>query len=110
MIYFLSASSVNLIKIGFSCSPEERLKALRLLSPVSLEIIGMIPGGADREHELHARFSHLRSHGEWFHATTELRDFVSLETLIFLWEEAGETARQRFRELIDTPVMDRSAA
>jgi ParB/RepB/Spo0J family partition protein len=31
-------------------------------------------------------------------------------TLVSAWNKAGETARQRFRELIDTPVMDRSAA
>ncbi|TIO15603.1 MAG: hypothetical protein E5X86_19725 [Mesorhizobium sp.] len=30
--------------------------------------------------------------------------------LVSAWNKAGETARQRFRELIDTPVMDRSAA
>jgi uncharacterized ParB-like nuclease family protein len=30
--------------------------------------------------------------------------------LVAAWNKAGETARQRFRELIDTPVMDRSAA
>lgn len=30
--------------------------------------------------------------------------------LVAAWNKAGETARQRFRELIDTPVFDRSAA
>lgn len=30
--------------------------------------------------------------------------------LVSAWNKAGESARQRFRELIDTPVMDRSAA
>ncbi|RTM07431.1 MAG: hypothetical protein EKK31_11760 [Hyphomicrobiales bacterium] len=32
------------------------------------------------------------------------------DALVAAWNKAGETARQRFRELIDTPVMDRSAA
>lgn len=31
-------------------------------------------------------------------------------TLVSAWNKAGETARQRFRELIDTPVFDRGAA
>lgn len=31
-------------------------------------------------------------------------------TLVAAWNKAGEVARQRFRELIDTPAMDRSAA
>jgi len=110
MIYFLGAAPVNLIKIGFSSAPEERLKALRLLSPVSLEIVGMIPGFAEREREIHAQFEHLRSHGEWFHATEELKQFAWLETMLHLWEQACPAARQRFRELIDTPVFDRSAA
>jgi hypothetical protein len=110
MIYFLSAPSVNLAKIGFSVEPEGRIKSLRLLSPVPLEIIGMIPGDFEQERALHARFLHLRSHGEWFHATAELRDFVSVETLSFLWAEASAEARQEFLERIDTPVFDRSAA
>jgi ParB-like chromosome segregation protein Spo0J len=31
-------------------------------------------------------------------------------SLVAAWNKAGETARQRFRDLIDSPVMDRSAA
>lgn len=35
---------------------------------------------------------------------------VQYGSLVAAWNKAGEVARQRFRELIDTPVMDRSAA
>lgn len=35
---------------------------------------------------------------------------VQYAALVSAWNKAGETARQRFRELIDTPVFDRGAA
>jgi len=35
---------------------------------------------------------------------------VQYAALVAAWNKAGEVARQRFRELIDTPVFDRSAA
>jgi hypothetical protein len=35
---------------------------------------------------------------------------VQYASLVAAWNKAGEAARHRFRELIDTPVMDRSAA
>jgi hypothetical protein len=35
---------------------------------------------------------------------------VQYAALVTAWNKAGEAARQRFRELIDTPVFDRSAA
>ena len=110
MIYFLHAASVNLVKIGFSFNPEDRANTLRLLSPVSLEIIGILYGDRDEEIRLHKRFSHLRAHGEWFHATEELKCFAALETMLRLWHEASAEARQEFLDRIDTPVFDRSAA
>lgn len=109
-VYFLHAPSVNLIKIGHSADPELRFQQLRLMSPVPLEVIGMIPGGYELEQELHNKFAHLQSHGEWFHATEELKMFAWLETMISLWNEMDEKSRQSFRELIDTPVFDHSRA
>ncbi|TGV79189.1 hypothetical protein EN792_042955 [Mesorhizobium sp. M00.F.Ca.ET.149.01.1.1] len=35
---------------------------------------------------------------------------VQFASLVAAWNKAGEVARQRFREMIDAPVFDRSAA
>lgn len=78
-VYFVEAKSVNLIKIGSSLDPDRRFAELQLLSPVPLEIICCTDGGSKREAELHEQFSHLRSHGEWFHATGDLLRFISRE-------------------------------
>ena len=95
-VYFVHAPSVNLIKIGRSFDPERRFTELRLLSPVSLEVIGMIPGDSRKETELHTKFSALHSHGEWFFASKELIKFAHLETLDTKWMQATPDARQEF--------------
>lgn len=110
MIYFLHAPAVNLVKIGRSIDPERRFAELRLLSPVDLVVIGMIAGDAPEEAKLHQRFAALHSHGEWFHATTDLRDFISVETLSYLWNAAGPEARERFLAKVDVPAFDRTRA
>ena len=105
-VYFLLASSVNLIKIGRSGDPETRFEQLRLLSPVPLEIVGLIEGGSAVEAALHQRFDHLHSHGEWFHATNELRRFAWFATMESLWNRGSKGWREEFLSRIDTPVMD----
>ena len=47
--------------------------------PFPIEVIATIPGGYAKERELHNRFSRIRAHGEWFHATDELCAYI--ETL-----------------------------
>lgn len=109
-VYFLHAPSVNLIKIGRSSDPERRFAEVRLISPVSLDVVGVIDGGSDVEAALHQKFSHLRSHGEWFHATADLMRFAVVESLMSAWNKAGKEARDEFLSRIDTPVFDRGAA
>ena len=76
-VYFIYAMLPNVVKIGISNCIEGRIDALQCLSPVPLEIIGAIPkGGSKLERKLHKRFKHLRSHGEWFHYTEELKAYI----------------------------------
>ena len=58
----------NLIKIGFTKSIKERLKALQAISPVRLKVICFVKGGKLREAAFHQTFAPLRAHGEWFRA------------------------------------------
>lgn len=60
------------LKIGCSCWPWGRLKTLAAWSPVPLELAAMAPGDFALEERLHAKFEHLRLHGEWFRAEPEL--------------------------------------
>lgn len=94
-VYFVHAPAVNLVKIGRSLDPERRFQELSLLSPVPLSVIGVVDGGSGREAELHRRFTHLRSHGEWFHAARELLDFAAEAALHDLWDKLSPEARDR---------------
>lgn len=105
-VYFVYAKAVKLIKIGRSADPERRLDELRLLSPVELEIIGMVDGGARREAEMHQQFAKYRSHGEWFHAAQEIKTFAWRETMMCVWSHGTEDDHAWAREFIK-PVMDR---
>lgn len=65
-VYFVSARDLDMIKIGYAFNPVHRYKTLRIFSPVPLTLEGAIPGGYDKERELHKKFALARSHGEWF--------------------------------------------
>lgn len=76
VVYFLEAVGVDKIKIGASSHVQKRIRSIQKTSPVQLRLLAIMKGGGPVEEKLHAQFAHLRSHGEWFHAATELRDFV----------------------------------
>lgn len=109
-VYFLDAPSVNRIKIGTGIAPEDRLQAVRLMSPVPIELIGLIIGGRSREAELHKKFAEYRAHGEWFEGADYVREQISLLLLEDAWNAAGPEAREEFLLRIDAPVVDRGAA
>jgi hypothetical protein len=71
-VYFIQAEN-GLIKIGIADNVEQRLVQLQTMSPLSLKIVGVIPGaGSTGEAALHERFGIQRSHGEWFRPSPEL--------------------------------------
>lgn len=55
------------IKIGFTRNLKERLRAVKVE-----RVIASFPGRIEAERELHERFAHLRTVGEWFVADPEL--------------------------------------
>lgn len=65
-VYFVEAVGIDRIKIGWTTNLEARLTDLQCGCPVPLEHCFSIPGGSDEEHELHHRFRHARTSGEWF--------------------------------------------
>lgn len=75
-VYFMRAG--DFVKIGKSTgNPASRLSSLKTGCPFPIEVIATIPGGLSEERGLHKKFSHIRAHGEWFHATEELLTYAA---------------------------------
>lgn len=62
----------DLIKIGWSIHPDERIKTLHC------ELLLAVPGSRDLEQKLHKMFSGLRVTGEWFRADAGLLRFIEV--------------------------------
>lgn len=78
-VYVLSADALPVVKIGHSADPESRLMQIQPMSPDKLSLVLILPGERFAEVELHRRFAHLRSHGEWFKAEPELMAWLLSE-------------------------------
>lgn len=65
-VYFIQGQCGGAIKIGFSKSPENRLKELQTGYPDTLIILLMMPGSESTESTLHREFAASRLKGEWF--------------------------------------------
>lgn len=76
-VYFVEAEGFNSIKIGWTAGPPKmRLDMLQTGCPAPLRILAAIPGTEAKEQAIHDKFAHIRQRGEWFEATTELRDYI----------------------------------
>jgi hypothetical protein len=79
-LYFIEAINTGYIKIGRSANPDRRLAQLTTGSPNQLVLLGKISGGSALEAELHRRFEGHREKGEWFKASSELKEFIKQAT------------------------------
>lgn len=75
-VYLVEATGIDKVKIGFATNLADRLRNLQTACPVPLKLLAVVAGGDEVELELHRRFAHLRSHGEWFFLTTEVRNAI----------------------------------
>lgn len=66
----------GLVKIGVAEYPQSRLETLQNSSPAQLVLVCTIPGGFEKEKELHAKFSNYRRHGEWFEYVPEIATYI----------------------------------
>lgn len=78
LIYFIQNAEANVVKIGVSVDPEQRLASLQTAHHSPLKLLGSIPGGFSEESELHRRFASFRLHGEWFRCDPWLMSEISL--------------------------------
>ncbi|WP_354006180.1 GIY-YIG nuclease family protein [Streptomyces sp. NBC_00154] len=66
VVYVIGSPDSPLVKIGRTGDIARRLAGLRRMSPVPLDVLCTMPGGAALEAALHRRFAPQRRHGEWF--------------------------------------------
>lgn len=78
VIYFVFAPVVNRVKIGLTKAGKEngRLSGLQVGSPVSLTLVGTVPGDQWLETRYHNMFRLDNHHGEWFDLTPPLKQFI----------------------------------
>jgi len=75
-VYAVEATGTGKIKLGHTTrTPEQRLAQLRCQSPVPLVLVAAFEGGRAAERAAHAAFKDLRTHGEWFADTPEVRAY-----------------------------------
>ena len=70
------AEVIGPIKIGTSRNLISRMREIKTSCPGELKILLLLPGGYSLEKELHERFMHLRTHGEWHNPSSELINFI----------------------------------
>jgi hypothetical protein len=73
-VYFVAAPAR--IKIGFTCSPERRLIALRRADMEELTVIAIIDGSRALEKHLHGLLKEHRFRGEWFRDCDDVRRVI----------------------------------
>jgi hypothetical protein len=77
VVYFIEDAARALIKIGVTRWPKRRLDSLQIGAGTELKLLATTPGEEDVEREWHRRFAHLRTRGEWFRDTPELRAAIA---------------------------------
>jgi T5orf172 domain-containing protein len=107
--YVLEYPGTHLIKIGQAKYYQDRIAQLRNGSPIVPKPLCAFMG-AEMEHELHERFKHLWAHGEFFHYTKEIKDYLESASGRMTHEEAIKISprvirkRERKDNLPDTDL------
>jgi hypothetical protein len=83
-VYFIDNG--DFVKIGVTGNIDGRLGALKCASPYDVQVLLTVPGGYDKEQELHERFDHLHHRREWFRKEPDLLQFI---------EEAARQQREK---------------
>lgn len=119
MIYAIQAGKGGSIKIGFSASPENRIRELSTGVPHAIKPLGVMEGTVQEERALHKRFYEHHVRGEWFRPAPDVLAFVRAMNP-WPWPHAPEvrpkgkpvksprTKKQRKPRKISNPMLDRS--
>lgn len=83
MVYFIADTTNNVVKIGYSKSPKNRLKQLQTSNSNVLVLLGFMDGNKEEEIHLHKLFSKHQLQGEWFSLNNEdILDYININNLI----------------------------
>ena len=100
-VYFVETADKELVKIGHTKDIEKRIKELRHWGP-TLRLIGYVDGGLETEQAIHARWGGLRTKGEWFRQSDELRKYIAnATTKTPAKEEKAKWRKRRTKEILD---------
>jgi len=101
-LYFVESGKGGPIKIGRARNVQQRIDDLQTGNPSRLRLLGTMVGCFAKEQRVHRMFASAHIHGEWFHRTPELLEFIccqarqpSRETAKFL---ATELAVQKSQQ------------
>lgn len=84
VVYFLSADSVDRVKVGFTRDRRtivKRMASLAYSSPVPVTLMKCIAGSMQGERWLHAKWAEHRHHGEWFTLSAIRADIEAMESV-----------------------------
>jgi hypothetical protein len=73
-VYFVRVG--RQVKIGFTKSVKQRVKAIQTSCADPVEVLTVMPGTTETEKYLHSRFADYHTGGEWFSLTGVLADFL----------------------------------
>jgi Meiotically up-regulated gene 113 len=103
-VYLIQVDGSERVKIGFSLSPETRLKQLQTGSPFPLSLVGQWPGTPADERRIHRLFADCRSHLEWFLAPAEIVSRVISEYFINVQpSESPRSNKRRYGSKVPVP-------
>jgi hypothetical protein len=109
-VYFLEAAGTGLVKIGCAIDVAGRWADLSTMSPVPLSLLAVLPGGRDREQELHRLLREYRHHGEWFRRCQMMDDIMASPEALDLCAFAGRRTEYLGKFLDDFERKQRMAA
>ena len=81
MIYLITNKASNTCKIGYSRTPQQRIKELQTSNPFKLNLDFIINGDFTREKEIHNLFNNYRLNGEWFNLNDLILNYFKEESL-----------------------------
>jgi hypothetical protein len=85
-IYFVTASELPFVKIGFAGSVRARIAALQIGSPYRLKVLTTFHGNMEDESTLHEILARYRASGEWFHWARPIHELIE-----YLQARCGDT-------------------
>lgn len=87
-VYAIAAG--DLVKIGWSATPQVRLTKIRSDSSKPCTLLGYVAASLEQEAELHSLLAPWREHGEWFRCEGAVRHLIDIMPL-------GDAVKRRRR-------------